>query len=174
MIAAGDVATAAAFLDEWVKKFPKDQVGLRTLAETQFRAGQLQAARLSYTRALAVEPDNPVMLNNFANLLLRLGDDGAQGAAERAVKLVPGNPSFADTLGWILVQKGQTEAGLRHLREARLRSPDNPEIRFHLAYALTRIGRRDEAKTELASALYSPARLEITPQVTSLKRELGL
>ncbi|MFN0160294.1 MAG: XrtA/PEP-CTERM system TPR-repeat protein PrsT [Burkholderiales bacterium] len=174
LIASGDVTKAAVFLDEWVKKFPKDQVGLRTLAETQFRAGQLPAARLSYTRALAAEPDNAVMLNNFANLLLRLGDAGAQAAAERAVKLAPGNPSFADTLGWILVQKGQTEAGLRYLREARLRSPDNPEIRFHLAFALSKVGRRDEAKTELASALSSPARLENTAEVTSLKRELGL
>jgi Flp pilus assembly protein TadD len=174
LIAAGDAAKAAAFLDDWIKKFPKDQVALRTLAETQFRAGQLPAARLTYTRALAAEPNNAVMLNNFSNLLLRLGDPGAQAAAERALKAEPNNPAYADTLGWILVMKGQTDAGLRYLREARLRSPDNPEIRFHLAFALAKVGRRDEAKTELASALNPPGRLETTAELTTLRRELGL
>ena len=28
------------------------------------------------------------------------------------------NPAISDTLGWILVQKGETEDGLRLLREA--------------------------------------------------------
>ena len=62
-------------------------------------------------------------LNNYANLLLQLNDPAAQATAEQALKLDPDNPNFADTLGWILVQGGQTEAGLRYLREARLRSP---------------------------------------------------
>jgi Flp pilus assembly protein TadD len=66
------------------------------------------------------------------------------------------------------------ELGLRYLREARLRSPDNPEIRFHLAYALSRIGRKEEAKDELTAALKAPGRLQNSTALAQLRKELGL
>lgn len=173
-LAAGEPGKAAAFLESWVKTRPRDIVALRTQAEMQFRAGQLNAARQTYARALQAEPDDAVTLNNYANLLLELKDPAAQSQAERALKLEPGNPAFADTLGWILVQQGQIEAGLRHLREARLRSPDNGEIRYHLAYALSKTGRRDEARDELKAALSGPGKAEQNDAVKRLKTELGL
>lgn len=173
-LAAGEPGKAATFLESWVKSHPKDLVALRALAEMQFRSGQLNAARQSYARALQAEPDDATTLNNYANLLLQLKDPAAQGQAEKALKLDPGNPAFADTLGWILVQQGQVEAGLRHLREARLRSPDNGEIRYHLAYALSKTGRRDEARDELKAALSGPGKIEQGDAVKRLKTDLGL
>jgi predicted Zn-dependent protease len=123
---------------------------------------------------VAAAPDDAALLNNYANLLLQLNDPSAQEQAERALKLVPNDPAYADTLGWILVQKGQIDAGLRYLRDARLRGPENGTIRFHLAYALTKAGRASEAKEELAAALKGSFRVEMSAQVTELKRELGL
>ena len=173
-IAAGEAAKAAAFLEGWVKTRPSDQAAIKALAEAQFRAGQLNPARLNYTKALAAEPDDALMLNNFANLLLKLGDPGAQAAAERALKVAPNNPGYADTLGWILVKKGDISAGLRYLREARLRSPDDAEIRFHLAYALSKVGRMAEAREELLAALGNSGRLQSADEASRLKKELGL
>lgn len=173
-LAAGEPGKAASFLEGWVKKRPHDQTALKALAEMQFRAGQLTAARQTYARAIAAEPDNAAMLNNYANLLLQLNDPAAQGQAEKAFKLDPNNPAYADTLGWILVQKSQVEAGLRYLREARLRSPENGEIRFHLAYALWKTGRKDEAREELKIALAGPGPIEKTELVKRLKIDLNL
>jgi len=173
-LAAGEAAKAATFLEGWVKTRPTDLPAQKALAESRFRAGQLAAARQSYQLLLAAEPDDAASLNNYANLLLQLNDPAAQEPAEKALKLSPSNPSYTDTLGWILVQKGQLEAGLRYLREARLRSPENGEIRFHLAYALAKNGRQAEAKEELSAALVGPGRVASSEAVTQLKKELGL
>ena len=144
------------------------------MAEAQYRAGQLPAARDSYAKFVAKVPDDAPTLNNYANLLLQVNDPAAQATAERALKFAPDNPNFADTLGWILVQRGQTEAGLRYLRDARLRSPGNAEIRFHLAWTLNKLGRQAEAKEELSSALAAAKSLPAGNEVAQLKKELGL
>ncbi|MGQ5523285.1 XrtA/PEP-CTERM system TPR-repeat protein PrsT [Chitinimonas sp. PSY-7] len=171
----GDAGKAASFLEGWVKRKPDDLVALKTLGEVQFRAGQLQAAKQSFAKATEADPSDAVALNNYANLLLKLKDaSAAQGVAERALKLVPNNPAYADTLGWILVQQGQLEAGLRYLREARLRSPEDGEIRYHLAYALSKTGRKSEAKEEMQAALAARGGLERTAEVNKLVSELGL
>jgi putative PEP-CTERM system TPR-repeat lipoprotein len=151
--AAGEFGKASAFLEGWVKTHPNDLNSMKALAETQFRAGHLTAARSSYQRIIARDVEDASLFNNYANLLLQLHDPAAQEAAERALNLAPRHPAYADTLGWILVSKGQLEAGLRYLREARLRSPENAEIRIHLAYALAKAGRKEEARLELNAAL---------------------
>ncbi len=173
-LAAGEAGKAATFLEGWVKSRPNDLPAAKALAEAQFRAGQLPAARQSYARVVAAAPEDAATLNNYANLLLQLNDPGAQEQAERALKLVPNNPDFADTLGWILVQKGEIDAGLRYLRDARLRGPENGEVRFHLAYALAKTGRTAEAREELAAAMKAPGRLENNAAVAQLKKDLGL
>ena len=173
-LAAGEAAKAAAFLQTWSTSRPDDARALKALAESQFRAGQLQPARQSYMRVLSVGENDAATLNNFANLLHRLNDPSAQSYAEKALKLAPHEAAVYDTLGWILVQRGQIEPGLRYLREARVRSPENGDIRFHLAYALSKSSRENEAREELRAALSAPSRVENTDALKLLKKELGV
>ncbi|MEO8410868.1 MAG: tetratricopeptide repeat protein, partial [Propionivibrio sp.] len=173
-LAADQAGKAATFLEDWVKTRPADISAQKALAESQFRAGQLKAARQTYLNVVAVAGDDAPTLNNFANLLLQMNDPAAQEYAEKALTESPETPAFADTLGWILVRKGQVDAGLRYLREARLRNPENAEIRFHLAYALTKIGRQSEAKEDLQTALNGSGRLGVNPEVDQLRKELGI
>ena len=173
-IGGGEPAKAAAFLDGWMKAHPNDLQALKALAEAQYRAAHLEPARATYAKVVAADPADAFSINNYANLLQRLGDPGAQAQAEQALKLMPDNAAFADTLGWILVRNGQIEAGLRHLGEARLRSPDNGEIRFHLAWALNKAGRQVEAREELGVILQRAGISDTTDEVLRLKRELGL
>ena len=118
--------------------------------------------------------DDAAMLNNFANLLFQLSDKDAQKYAEQAVKLRPNNAAFSDTLGWILVNTAQQENGLRYLREARLRNPNSVEIRYHLAYALARNGRKGEAIEEFRAASAMLGDRVTDPEHIQLKKELGL
>jgi putative PEP-CTERM system TPR-repeat lipoprotein len=174
LMASGDSAKAVNALSAWTRKRPDDRVAVRALAEVQLSAGQNEAARKSYTQLLAAEPNDPSTLSAYAVLLQRLGDPAAVGIAEKAMKLAPGAAQYVDTLGWILVQRGDLEGGLRHLRDARLRSPGSGDIRYHLAFALAKSGRKPEAKTELAAALSGAAKLQVTPEVRKLMTELDL
>lgn len=173
-MAAGDAGKASAFLEAWVKRHTDDRLAQKALAESQFRAGQLAAAKESYRRVIASTPEDAISINNYANLLLQMNDPLAQEVAEQALKLSPNNSAYADTLGWILVSKGQSEAGLRYLREARLRSPENGEFRFHLAYALAKIGRNEEARDEMRAADANWGGAAHNPMFSQLKRELGI
>ncbi|UCV17406.1 XrtA/PEP-CTERM system TPR-repeat protein PrsT [Ferribacterium limneticum] len=173
-LAAGELAKAVTFLEGWTKNHTKDKRALKALAETQFQSSQLVAAKKTYQQVIAATPNDAVSLNNYANLLLLINDPAAEEMAERALKLSPTHPAYADTLGWVLVSKGQAEAGLRYLRDARLRSPDNGEIRFHLAYALAKLGRKSEAREELKAVLENPRVALDGAALGLLKKDLGL
>ncbi len=173
-IAAGQPEQALIFMQAWSKKQPADLNALKALAQVQIQAGKLEDARQSFKQILATEPDDPSTLGSYAQLLQQLNDPTGVAMAEKALKLSPGNPEYADLLGWILVQRGNPEEGLRHLREARLRQPSNGEIRFHLAQALAKTGRNAEAKDELAAALAAPVKVRKSAEVDKLRKSLGL
>jgi putative PEP-CTERM system TPR-repeat lipoprotein len=171
---SGDTVNAAAFLHNWASKRPQDVRAQAALAEIQFRSGQLAASRQTYARVLNVIKNDPAVLNNFANLIHRMGDPNARSYAERAVSITPNNPHYADTLGWILAQQGEITAGLRFLRQARLSMPSNPEIRFHLAFALAKASQVAEARSELGDALRAVPPLENSSELVLLRQQLGM
>ncbi len=47
--------------------------------------------------------------------------------AERAYKLEPDNAAVADTLGWMLVEQGNTKRGVELLQKAVAAAPKAPE-----------------------------------------------
>ncbi|HEX2829554.1 MAG TPA: XrtA/PEP-CTERM system TPR-repeat protein PrsT [Burkholderiales bacterium] len=173
-LAAGDAAKGLAFLEGWTAKRPADGYALKGLAEMHLRVGAYKAAGEVYRRLLKIDPNDPAVLNNLANVLDALKDPDAEKYADRALNLVPGHPDYADTLGWILARKGRLDAGLRYLRDARLRSPDNGDVRFHLAYALASASRLDEAREELRAAMAAPRRPADAPELGQLRKQLGI
>ncbi len=67
--------------------------GWRAQGTAAYRAGDLAGALVAYTRGVAVTPDDPVLWNNVAVLLWRLGEVGLAGkAAAEAVALRPDYP----------------------------------------------------------------------------------
>jgi cellulose synthase operon protein C len=172
-VAAGDMAKGVAFLDKWQKNHPDNAVVLRTIGDANRQLGNLSAARTAYEKILKLKPDDGMVLNNLALTASAQNDKAATGFAERAYALRPNDPAVIDTLGWLLFRQGQVDRGLALLRDARLRDSTDPEIRYHLAAALAKSGRRTEAREEVAQALKISASFEGIEDARKLQAELG-
>ncbi|MBL8468875.1 XrtA/PEP-CTERM system TPR-repeat protein PrsT [Methyloversatilis discipulorum] len=170
---AGTMAQGRGAVETLVKERPRDLAFKLLLSQAQTDAGLLREAKATLETVLKISGESAPVLNNLANLQWQTKDAAAQQTAERAFKLAPADPLVLDTLGWILAQKGQTDAALKHLREARLRSPQNPEVRYHLAWVLAKTGRAAEAVQELDAALQSGRSFPDADKARALRGELG-
>ncbi|WP_157217536.1 tetratricopeptide repeat protein [Flavisphingomonas formosensis] len=95
------------------------------------------------------------ILNNLAWAYFNAGDVAqAQPLARKAAALAPSNGAVLDTLGWISFSADRQSAdGLPMLQLAAQKAPANPNIRWHLAQALSVSGKADDARREAAAAL---------------------
>ena len=170
---AGDPKAETVLVD-WLKNHPADTWAKGALAEHAMHLGHYDQARQLFLEFLKAAPEHAPTINNLANVMLKLDDaDQALAYARQAYELEPDNPLFNDTLGWILINAGQVDEGMRFLREARTRASTLPEIRYHLAVALKKLGRPDEALSEVTQALNSMQDFDGKDDAMRLRGELG-
>ena len=156
----------------WMSAHPKDLQVRAAMADAYARSGNFPAARDAYQLLLKLDPNDGPALNNLANVLMTLNDPGAIDMAERAVARSPNSASAIDTLGWALHRGGQSARALQLLRDARLRDPNNPDVRYHLAVVLAKSGRSGEAREELGAALKQGAVFENFSNAATLLKSL--
>lgn len=172
--AMGDLPKGTAFLQKWQGSHPGDVALLRTIGDAELQLGNFSAARIAYEKALKLQPDDGLIWNNLAQAAFAQKDKVATSHAERAYSLRPTDPVVIDTLGWVVLQQGgPLDRGLALLRDARLRNPNDPEIRYHLATALAKSGRKAEARDELAQALRVNTPFSGIEDARRLQAELG-
>ena len=142
----GRMDQAISGLEDWVKRNPDDVPARTVLADTYLTRQDLKQAEAHYDILVQARPGDPALLNNAAWIAHELGSPQALQYARRAHAAAPAAPEIADTLGWILVQSGETAEGLELLRRAAAGAPSNQDVQYHLAYALNSTGARDEAR----------------------------
>jgi putative PEP-CTERM system TPR-repeat lipoprotein len=150
---AGRTDAAFAGLSGWVADNPRDRSATMAYATALMEQASYAEAETVYAAFLKLEPGNPVALNNYAWLRHKARRPDALDYAERAFDAAGGSPEVADTYGWMLVEYGKLEQGLSLLARAAKAAPDNPEIGYHYAAALSKAGRATEARTILTGVL---------------------
>lgn len=127
------------------------------LGMTLASQGQVDAANAHYRRAVQLDPKNVVAANNLAAGLSDEQElDDALGLARDALNLAPSNPAIKDTLGWIYYKQGRFDKAYPFLSEAAAALPQHPVVRYHHAVALAKIGKQQEALSEMKKALQLP------------------
>ena len=108
-----------------------------------------------FDKALAINPENAYVLNNYSYYLSLRGDK-LEKAAQMSLlsnKLEPGNSSFLDTYAWVLFKSGEYEEA----KEWQLKAIDaakNPSATLleHLGDILFKLGLIDEALSKWKEA----------------------
>lgn len=136
---------------------PTDSIALLQVGLIQTGMKNFAAARDAYEKLLGANPRSSVALNNLAYLYSEhLGQlDKAYQAAQKARELLPENPAAADTLGWILYQRGEYPWALSLLQASADKLPGEGEVLFHLGMTHYVLGNEEAARTFLQRAVNS-------------------
>ena len=174
LIARGDRAGARRAFEQAVELAPNLLRPRELLAGLYTLAGEAALAAEQFRSIVALQPNNPVALNNLAyDIAVREKKPAeALAMARRALALAPRDPTILDTVGWIEFLLGNTAEAAKLLVQAAKGAPANPEIRLHSAIALASQGARAAAEAELAEALKLSPALEKQADVQELKARL--
>lgn len=102
----------------------------------------------AYDRVLAVDPDNVLVLNNYAYYLSLKNEDldKALRMSARAVQLEPDNVTYLDTYAWVLFMKGNFVEAEKQMKKA-IKLMDKPDALYYEHYGaiLQKLGRYKES-----------------------------
>lgn len=112
---------------------------LAARGDCHYSLGASGKAFRDYEQALKLDPENPVVLNNYAYYLSVSGKnlDKALKMSQKAVMAAPENATYLDTYGWILYrQKKYAEAKAVFKKVLVFGGKDSPEVLRHYAAVL--------------------------------------
>ena len=137
--------------------------------------GRIEESKSRYQLLIEKNPNDPLILNNFATVLADAGAnlDDAMRYAQRALQSTPADPHVKDTVGWIYARKNNTDAALQILSNLAKQYPDSPTYRYHLGYTLAQKGDKAQAKIHLNSALSSQPSKSEEDKIRQLLATLG-
>ena len=142
---SGRAKDADAKVAAWLKAHPGDNA-VRLHFATLSMATDNKAAISQFEAILKQEPNNVGALNNLALAYYKEKDPKALEYAEKAATLAPANPAVMDTLGFLLVDKGDAKRGLSYLEKAVAAAPNAITIRYNLALAQAKTGDKESAR----------------------------
>jgi tetratricopeptide (TPR) repeat protein len=165
-------AAGCAELASWLDGHP-DDLGVRLFRASLHQSrGEADRAIDDYERAVAQDPRQVAALNNLAWLYFGKGDARAARLAQQALDIQPDSAPVMDTLGWIILRQGDRRRGLELISTAAKRSPGDPDVQYHLAFALAESGDAEKARRTLAGILASNASFQSRAEAEDLMRRL--
>jgi tetratricopeptide (TPR) repeat protein len=124
------------------------------IANFHYRSGDLEQALVHLDRAVSAAPEIDHIQYFHAVVLLRAGRSlEARKTAEQLLGRHPGSERYSILMAHILLQQGDTEETLFHLRRCLADMPESAEAHAMLAIALVLNGNRELAMGELGHAL---------------------
>lgn len=160
---SGDTTAAVATAREIVRYAANDSitgVAYGVLGDMAYLRGDNREAFRLYEKALKLQPDSPLVLNNFAYYLSEEQRDleRALQMSVRANELEPQNPTYLDTQAWVLYRLGRYSEAQTVMRQALVLDRSNrAELLLHYGDILYALGRHFMAKTYWQRALEAGA-----------------
>jgi tetratricopeptide (TPR) repeat protein len=121
---------------------------LSMMGDLKYRMKDADAAYGYYEEALKLNPDEVLVLNNYAYFLAEGGRDlkKALKMAEKVMQTEGENSTYIDTYAWVLYKMGKyREAYKAMLRIFEKQEERDPEILEHMGFILKALGKCSEA-----------------------------
>lgn len=115
------------------------------------------AAEIDMRKALALQPDEPTILNYLGYSWIDRGKNQSEATEmiEKALKARPDDGYINDSLGWVYFLQGNFDDAINYLELAVSLEPTDHVINDHLGDAYWRAGRRVEARYQWRQVLES-------------------
>lgn len=139
------------------------------------RTDRWEEAEADFREALALNPDQPQVLNYLGYGLVekRVKLDEALDMIERAVEARPDDGYITDSLGWVYYRLGRFEEAVEPMERAVQLAPRDPIINDHLGDVLWKVDRKREAEFQWERALSLDPEEEDATRIRR-KLEVGL
>ena len=126
-----DSETAITYLEKG-RKYTSDKLQMANfdafLGDLYHEQGDEEKAFDAYERTLRNDPDNVLVLNNYAYYLAVKNQDldKALEMSTKAITMEPDNPTYLDTHAWVLYMKGDYKEAEKYMKKALklLKEPD--------------------------------------------------
>lgn len=124
-------------------------------AVTLFSLDDWEVAEADFRAAIALQPDEPSLLNYYGYSLVDRGEKLAEALdlIERAVAIEPRNGAYVDSLGWAYFRLGRLHEAVEQLERAATLESADPVVNDHLGDAYWMVGRTREARFQWQRAL---------------------
>jgi len=126
------------------RRYTSDKVQIANfdafLGDLYHDQGDEEKAFEAYDRTLRNDPDNMLVLNNYAYYLAVKGQDldKALQMSTKAITMEPNNPTYLDTHAWVLYRKGDYKEAEKYMKKALklLKEPDETYTKHYEAIQL--------------------------------------
>jgi len=117
------------------------------LGDATYRLKQYAESDKWFNKAIALDSNNALALNNYAYYLSERNDnlDKAEAMSKKSLDIDSANPSYEDTYGWILFQRGKYESAAVWVKKALVKDGQSPDVNEHYGDILYRLGNATEA-----------------------------
>ncbi len=129
---------------------------LSSLGDLYYQVGNIDSTYAYYEKVLAIDPENIMVLNNYAYFLTVQGDDiaRAEQMSGKCIERDPNNPTYLDTYAWILYKKGESFLAKFYIEKAiENGGGENPEVLEHYGYILKGNEETDKAIEQWKKAI---------------------
>ena len=172
-VATGKADQAIREYRKLLEKNPNLVMAYMAIGSIEQKLGHMDKAEAAYREALKAKPDFAPAANNLAWLLAENNKlEEAFIYIQKAKEAAPEQPSILDTSGWILAKKGNYQLAVADLSEALKKWPNQPTINYHMAVALKGLGKKEEARQHLTTALDAKAPFPERKEAEALLKEL--
>jgi tetratricopeptide (TPR) repeat protein len=172
----GDFQKCIQYMELAAKALPDNASIATSLAQLYDSpaVSDLPKARIYYEKALKIDQNNPVALNNLAYLIAQTNGDLNQALtyATEAKQRLPSFLEVSDTIGLIYLKKNSAASAIDEFQRLVAEAPLDPTYHYHYAMALNQKGDTADAKAQCEVALSNRPQKPLEAQIRTLEASL--